>query len=257
MDDPGVIANRLATTAKALVTEAQNLAVDACTDDPTAANMIVAYTKSVDLALSGTQRLMTALLKQEQPQEDSAAQGRNLLADALAVIGRRMVRQTGAVAREAADQVDKDKSYTPSAWTKSMVKLADIAVLGAIEMAETALIGPAPFEVALMKSDDYHASGAGYRKLRVRTPTGLARPGTADAIPANKLCFYTANDATGVELDNDLLQAAQTKFCIAVDARGMISGVYVGFVDILGSDATGMVAEGAAPIDAVRVRIAL
>jgi hypothetical protein len=239
MDDPGVIANRLTDAATDIVNEAKNIAVGTNLADYTAANMVETYTKSIDLALSGAQRMFTALVKQEQVEDDSAAKGRQLVADAVATIARRMVRQTGAVAKETSELMDK-APYSPSSWTKSMVKLADIALLGSIEMAETALLGPAPFETGLVMSDDITAPGSGRRLLRIATP-GLSRPGTSDAIPAGKLSYYTKKAADVVELPGAVLPSGKHTLRVAVDPRGLISGIYVGQIEAVEVDGAGVV----------------
>ena len=255
MDDPGVIANRLVAVAKGIVADAQDVAVNASSSgDYTAKTMVDTFTQSVDIALNGTQKLFNAVMKQEQPADDAAAIGRARWADALAVIARRMVRETGVVAAQATTTMDA-KAYTPTEWTKSLIKLADIAVLGTMELAETALIGPAVFEVELQMSEDFTAPGANNRKLRVLTP--LARPGTPDAIPAAKLSFYTTSAGGGTELPDGLLDATQTTFCIAVNARDMISGMYVGLVGVYDVDANDEIPSGEAASDMVPVRIGL
>lgn len=240
MDEPGVVAQRLTETAKDVVDQARVIAKGAIadaadTDNFTAAKLIGSYMQMVDLALTGGLQATKDILGVDAPstpQNPGAAEGRKLVADAMESISRRMLRQTSAVAQETADLLDK-KPNSPTVWAKAMVKLADIALLGGTEMAETALIGPAPFEKTAIDSDTYPVTGTGPRTLKIRAP-GLRRPGTADPIPADHLKFFVRLDDTTVkEAPAGVLEDGETEFYIAAHPAGMISGMYVGVVEVL------------------------
>ena len=121
---------------------------------------------------------------------------------------------------------------------QSAVKLGDIALLGGIELAETALIGPAPFERTAVASDIVKVTAKdGRRKLRVGSK-GLARPGTADPIPPTQLRFYvpagdTPDPDTDTEAHNGILKGGQDRFYVAAIPVGLISGMYVGDVEVV------------------------
>jgi len=104
--------------------------------------------------------------------------------------------------------------------------LADIALLGGIELAETAMTGPGPFETKPIKSETYTIRATrAERTLKVADP-GLCRPGTADPIPAAQVWFDLP--------DGKQLAAGATKFRLVVNPAGLISGMYTGKVDIGG-----------------------
>jgi hypothetical protein len=234
MEDPKDIAIRVTTTAKDIVDQARAIATEAIgqssdVDKYTAAQLADTVTKSVELAFSGALQLNRDVLgvvpKPAPQQSDPGAEGRRLVADAMEAISRRMIRQTGRVVAETADLADK-QPYSPTIWVRSMVKLADIALLGGIELAETALIGPAPFEVEPRMSDTYPIGATGEaRTLKVADP-GLCRPGTADPIPAAQVWFDLP--------DGKRLAAGATEFRLVVNPAGLISGMYTGKVDVGG-----------------------
>ncbi len=242
MEDPTVTTARLTATAKDVVDQARVIAKEAVanasdTKNFTAAKLINSYVKAIDLAITGALQATKDVLGVEAPKDGStlptpeAAEGRKLVADAMEAIGRRMLRQASKVAQDTASDLDKNPNG-PTVWAKSMVKLADIALLGGIELAETALIGPAPFEKAPVVSNHYPVGGAGNRKLKVRAP-GLCRPGTVDPIPSDKLRFFTVVGSKDVELTDATLGGAHNEFYISVHPGGMISGMYVGNVDVV------------------------
>jgi hypothetical protein len=247
MDEPSIIANRLTETAKNTVDEARAIAKDAIADAAdvekySAAKVIDSSMKVAELALSSGLQATRDVLGLDPPPsgkpKSQAAEGRRLVADAMEAIARRMIRQSSHVAQETADLVDKNPG-SPSVWVQSLVKLGDIAMLGGIELAETALIGPAPFEKKPAASDIVTATDKdGRRKIRVKQPKGLTRPGTADPIPTTSLRFYVAagdepDTDTDVEAPHGILKDGQTRFYVAALPVGMISGVYVGHVELV------------------------
>jgi hypothetical protein len=250
MEDPAVIASRLTSTAKDVVDQARavakvTIAQAADVDKFSAAMLVDAYTQSVNVALSGGIQLAKDVLGVDEPPgsaqpPDPDAEGRRLVADAMEAITRRMIRQTGKVAEETATRLDSNPN-SPSTWAQSMVKFADIVLLGGIELAETALIGPGPFETAVRKSPVYPAAGTGNRQLRVVQPTGIARPGTADPISDPELSFYVPqgdpdDDTDDVKLSGGVLSPGQAEFYLMVRPAGMISGIYLGDVEVVDLD---------------------
>jgi len=237
MEDPAVVANRLTQTAKGIIDEARALGRDAITesadvDTYTAAKFVDTVTRSVDLAVKGGMALTRDVLDQPVPSTpDPDAEGRRQVADVMETIGRRMIRQAGAVARETATELDSN-TPTPTLWVRSMVKLANISLLGSIELAETALIGPAKYETNVLLSENFSAPGAGARELVLASPPGLTRPGTSDPIPAGLVGFYNAGPGAAAVLSGNKLAAGVTTFRIGVDPRPLISGMYVGQVEV-------------------------
>jgi hypothetical protein len=250
MDEPSVISARLTQTAKDTVDEARAIAKVAIADAAdvknfTAAKAIDSYTKAAELAVSSGMQAARDVMGIHPPApggvpKSQAEEGRRLVADAVEAISRRMLRQSGKVFQETADAVDKNPGAAglnpngPSVWAKALVRLGDIALLGSIELAETALIGPAPFEKKAITSDTYPVGGNGERRLKV-APGGIARPSTIDPIPEGQIRFYVpgAGGAAGSPLFNGKLAAGQNEFYLAVNPAGMISGMYIGDVDVV------------------------
>lgn len=252
MEDPAVVAARLTQTAKDIADQARALAKQAITesadsDTYTAGQFIETFTKSVDLALKGGLQLTKDVLDQPGP-PDPHADGRKQVADVMETISRRMVRQAGAVARDTATQMEKTPN-SPNLWVRSMVKLANISLLGSIELAETALIGPAKYEKHLIFSDEFPAPGAVDRTLAL-TADGLRRPGTSDPIPAALVSFRYAT--VRAELAAGHLPAAERSFRLGVDPRPLISGIYLGTVTVSYTDTA-----GTEHVDPVAVEIAI
>ena len=77
------------------------------------------------------------------------------------------------------------KTYTPTEWVKSLVKLTDIAVLGGIELAETAVNGPATYQ-KYVSSGNFTVKTVDTEHERRLTLVSLSRPGAADVV----LAFY-------------------------------------------------------------------
>ncbi len=259
MEDPAVVASRVTETAKGIADEARALANEAIAQSAevqtyTAAKFIDTFTRTVNLAVKGSLQLSRDVL--DQPgQDDPDADGRRQVADVMETISRRMVRQAGAVARDTAEKVE-GQPYSPNTWVRSMVKLANISLLGTIELAETALIGPTKYEAPLTFSGEYHADGNGDRALRFKEVTiaeqaagqlsGLHRPGTSDPIPAALVSFHAGTAAGEAQLPPGVLAGGpgnfrplgalavgQNTFRIGVDPRLLISGIYIGHVEVV------------------------
>jgi hypothetical protein len=272
MDEPSVISARLTKTAKDTVDEARAIAKVAIADAAdvktfTAAKAIDSYTKAAELAMSSGMQAARDVLGIQPPTpggtpKSQAEEGRRLVADAMEAISRRMLRESGKVAKETADALDANPNAGglnpngPSIWVKSLVKLGDIALLGGIELAETALIGPAPFEKDAIDSPTYPAGGNGERRLKILQPDGIARPGTVDPIPESQIRFYRpgAIGSAGIRLTDGKLSAGQNEFYLAVLPSGMISGMYVGTVQVVQLNAQG---HDGAVVDTIVVEVPL
>ena len=253
MEDPAVVANRVTQTAKGIADQARAIARQAIAESAdvktyTTGQFIDTFTKSVDLAVRGGIQLTKDVVDRPAGKPDPHEDGRRQVADVMETIGRRMIRQAGAVAREAAGEFEK-KPNSPDVWTRSMVKLANISLLGSIELAETALIGPAKYEVTITFSEPFVAPGAADRLLRLKEGQrgGLHRPGTSDAIPADLVSFHFAK-GTKLPLQGNVLPQDKKRFRVGVDPRPLISGIYVGDVEVVVNDTV---------IDTVPVEIAI
>lgn len=278
MDEPSVISNRLTETAKDTIDGARAIAKDAIADAAdvqnfTAAKVIDSYFRAVELAMTSSMQATKDVLGIVPPGSKGqkiteAAEGRRLVADAMEAIAKRMVRQAREVAKETADAIDVNpvtidptdpnklipNPNGPSVWVKSMAKLGDIALLGGIELAETALIGPAPFERDPVTSDAYAVGGNGRRRVKVVDPPGIARPGTSDPIELAHIEFRLAN---GSLAPGGVLEANQNEFYLSVNPAGLISGIYVGQVVVTQwiQNAEGVWKDGPGALQTITVEV--
>ena len=75
---------------------------------------------------------------------ESSRKGPAIVVENMAAVVSRMVKQSATVAKEVSSQID-DNKYGVNQWMKAMTKLFDIALVGGIDLVETAVIGPAPY----------------------------------------------------------------------------------------------------------------
>ena len=218
MTDSDPIVERLAATAKEMIEGVGEVAGAAsgqigATAGYSAANLINSMTKLTTIALAGgLEMAKTGMDGLSQP-------GPRAVADQMAVITRRMISESGKVAEEASGRLDA-QCYTPTEWVKSMVRLADIALFGGIELAETALAGPGQYEKELIcHTFSVTADPANTRLLTLKT---LSRPGAEDA----------AAERVSFDPPDRLLMKGQTDFSVLFDAAGLASGVYIGEVHV-------------------------
>lgn len=218
MTDPDPIVDRVAATAKEMIEGAGQVARAAsdqigAQDGYSAASLVNSMTKLTNIALAGGLELAKAGM------DGISRPGPRAVADQMAVITRRMISESGKVAEEASGRLDT-QAYTPTEWVKSMVRLADIALFGGIELVETALAGPGQYE----KEPICHTFSVAPDKANVRLLTiqALTRPGAADA----------AADRVSFDPPDRLLPKGETEFSVLVDAAGLASGVYIGQVHI-------------------------
>ena len=177
-----------------------------------------------------------------------------ILADHMGFVFRRMVSQGTRVAEAVAEKVD-DNSFKPDDWVKSMFKLADIAIMGGVELAETVFIGPPQQMNDPFESDPFDATvDIGFdRKLRMSEDAPLMRQGTGRTVNeiARKRIRFLPGEAGGTRgLD---LPADVGRFRLSVDPAGLPSGVYKGKVEVTRADA----GPDAEPVQTVEVDIAL
>ena len=122
----------------------------------------------------------------EGPVDDKPS-GPLIVAEHMASVMRRMFKQAGMVAKEASSRVDDDK-YDYDQWVKTMTKLFDIAMVGGIDLVQTAVVGPAPYTTRSFNSKKFKVEPAvNHERTLSIEPPGLARPGATDAIPLDRI----------------------------------------------------------------------
>jgi hypothetical protein len=146
-----------------------------------------------------------------------------IVAEHMASVMRRMFKQAAMVAKEASSQVDSDE-FGRNEWAKAMTKMFDIAMVGSIDMVQTAAVGPAPYSKKSFLSRKFQAKAAQTDRALTIAPPGVARPGSTVPIPADKIKVVPQKLAKG-----------ETDFYFEVNEDGLPSGVYTGKVRV-GSD---------------------
>ena len=152
---------------------------------------------------------------------DSSRKGPAIVVEHMAAVVSRMVKRSATVAKEVSSQID-DRKYGVNQWMDAMTKLFDIALVGGIDLVETAVIGPAPYTPTAFHSKIFDVSGPADhpRTLSIEAP-GLMRPGTTDPIPADQITLVP-----------EILAPQQTTFQFRVNEDGIPSGVYTGWVRV-------------------------
>jgi hypothetical protein len=152
---------------------------------------------------------------------ESSRKGPMIVVEHMAAVVSRMTKQAAAVAKEVSGQID-DNKYGINQWMDAMTKLSDIALVGGIDLVETAVIGPAPYTPAAFNSRSFDVKGPTDhpRKLSIEAP-GLMRPGTTNPIPADHITLVP-----------EILAPQQATFQFRVNEDGLPSGVYIGRVRV-------------------------
>jgi hypothetical protein len=151
---------------------------------------------------------------------DNKPSGPVIVADHMASVMRRMFKQAGMVAKEASSRVDDD-DFGINQWVKTMTKLFDIAMVGGIDLVQTAVIGPAPYSTNAFNSRKFSVSPADQPRPLSIEPPGLARPGSTDPIPSDQ-----------IKVVPETLAPGDTEFHFQVNEDGLPSGVYIGRVRV-------------------------
>jgi hypothetical protein len=219
MNDPADISHSFADAARDTVDAVSSLAQDASEqidrNHYTLSAALETMAKAANIAVASGLRFAETTLEL-RPND-----GQMLVADNIATIAKRMVNQARRVVEEDSSRISEG-SYTVNAFVKSMTKFADIGLVGGIELAETAFIGPARYAPPAFISDPITVpESQSVRTLSMDDAAPLQRPGTADPIPNDRICF-----------EPPYLTAGTTEFRIVVDEAGLPSGVYTGKVKV-------------------------
>jgi hypothetical protein len=221
MADSNPFVDHLATTAKKLVTDvggvvnkaSEELKKDQSTgpdhESYSAAKFIASTAELTNVVFADGLDFARAAI------DFKPSDGLKTVIDQMEVIAKRMISETGKVAADTSTKLDQQQ-YTPTEWVKSMIRFADIALFGGIELAETALAGPEQYEkppiteTVTVTADPLHD--------RLVTLVSLSRDGVLDPASAR----------TTFDLPDNVLPKGQTTFVVRVDPAGLASGVFEG-----------------------------
>ena len=229
MDDPEDIAEAFATTARKVVDESRDEAIKAF-DDINSASTTSTYT------LGDALKTMTTLAKiavdggieiGQTALEVRPTQGVLILADHIATVLSRGVKDAAQVATEASDLIDQDK-YGKDAWVQSAIKMANIALLRGSEIFQTVAAGPAQYANPIAKEQITLASqdvDAQHDRKLVLKSLKLGGAPDSDKLPHYRISFEPADG---------VLKKGQSTFTLVVNSTGLPSGIYVGQVELSG-----------------------
>jgi hypothetical protein len=139
---------------------------------------------------------------------------------------RRMIAQSGEVAKQAAKPIEQGK-FTADEWIKSAIQLMDITVLGVLEITENLLAGPAaPSAPTFAISEPMRfRNGEGEdRHIDIK----LARAGTNDYIESERISTVQPEGTDPATYSRHTLPASATHLQFRVDTRNLPGGVYAG-----------------------------
>ncbi|WP_029115863.1 hypothetical protein [Mycobacterium sp. URHB0044] len=229
MDDPKDIAKAFADDANKIIDESQKVAVDAfkkinkqVPNQPityTAGDAIKSMTELAKIAATGGIEIGQTALEVEP------TKGVLILADHVATVVGRAIKDAATVVSEAADQVDKN-AFKQNQWTQSAIKLANIALLRGAEIVQTVAAGPAQYANPVVKELFTLAAGQvdpiNDRVLTLVT-LKLGGPPTLPPVASYRVSF----EPTG-----GVLKAGKNEFTLVVNSAGLASGLYIGSVEI-------------------------
>ncbi|MCW2687748.1 MAG: hypothetical protein JWR37_2638 [Mycobacterium sp.] len=228
MDDPKVIAARVAKEATETVDDAAKVATDAFNKinhpeqygEYTAKEATRSVFELARIAIKGAADMARIPL---QTQPDPRVM---LLADHITTVVRRGLLEATQVASDACDLVDDDK-FDKDEWVKSGVKFAHITMLRGAEIAQTIAAGPGAYADTVLTSDPITVDPRNFdRTLRVES---LGR----HAVPNENIAALVGFDPA-----DGILLANATSFRLVANSAGIPSGVYEGRVRLckVGSD---------------------
>lgn len=225
MDDPKVIAAKIAARASATVDEAAKVAIDAAnkindndttnfTPDDAAASLF----EMTRIAIRGASDIARIPL-QTQPDPKVL-----LLADHLSTVVRRGLLEATRVAEDslAAFSAKKDV-FDRDEWLTSAIKLTRIGMLRGAEIAQTIAAGPGAYTNPVLHSDDIPV-----KQVQPYDRTLVAKKLYREDVPNQDIAHLVSFEPT----DGRLLANART-FRLVVNSAGIPSGVYVGDLELL------------------------
>ena len=229
MEDPNDIADAFADNARKVVNKTRDEAVKAF-NDINSASTSATYTAGDAL------KTMAALAKivvdggiemGQTALEVRPTQGVLILADHIATVLSRGVKDVAQVASEASALIDKDK-YDKDEWVQSAIKLTNIAYLRGSEIFQTVAAGPAQYGDPIAK-EPFTLTNAQvdsmYDRVLKLDMLKLGGAPNAKKVPDYRVSF---------EPTDGVLKKGQKQFTLVVNGAGLPSGVYVGTVELLG-----------------------
>jgi hypothetical protein len=235
-------AARLARIADETIKAASDVANDASRKVDVGAyglgDMVKSLVRLSSVAMTGGLRLAESALG-DRPQRPS--DGMLVLADHLASIAERTVKHVNDVVGETTPRV-ADSPMNSGAWLGAAMKLTDIAIIGAVEAVETAVIGPARYAKSEFISDPFTMPDTWKTGTLCVDESSFNRPATNNPVPLDRIRFDPAE-----------VKANKREFRVVVDETGLPSGIYIGTVGIRDGDDGNEIVAGTGISVAIRL----
>jgi hypothetical protein len=196
-------------------------------DTYTARDLILTMTEMARIAANSGAELTTRAMTDTPP-------GLKQVADYSRAIGRRLLQDARSVYIDATERIDKG-TYDVDDAVVSLIRLADHAIVGGFEIAQTLVSGPAQFDTGILtiplpvpvaKTDREHRLGSvRVRRFGDREDTEIAPERTSLATEAGSdgeqvlmLTLRTCELPSGVYHGTAEIDDARVEFEFAVDA---------------------------------------
>jgi hypothetical protein len=159
-----------------------------------------------------------------------ASERAKLFAEECAAIVMGAVQQYGAVASEAAGEID-DGNFGSKEWVRSMTRAFDIATLTSVALAEAVMAGPgasaAPKSVT---SDEMKFDKEDYARV-LYIVDAFKLSSRSEPVPPQRVKFVPGGLRDEQANPLGLLTAGEESFRVVIETAGLPGGTYVGTVE--------------------------
>ncbi|MBV8862621.1 MAG: hypothetical protein JO082_07610 [Mycobacterium sp.] len=158
-----------------------------------------------------------------------ASERAKLFVEECAAIVVGAVQQYGAVASEAAGEIDNG-NFGSKEWVRSMTRAFDVAALTSVALAEAVMAGPgASLAPKSVSSEEMKFEKAAYAQvLYIVDDFKLA--GGAEAVPAQRVNFVPGGLRDEQAKPLGVLTAGEESFWVVIQTAGLPGGTYFGTV---------------------------
>ncbi|OBF16148.1 hypothetical protein [Mycobacterium sp. ACS4331] len=179
-------------------------------EEYTARDLILTMTEMVEIAVTGGAEITRRSMTNTPP-------GLKQVAEYSRAVGRRFMQEARGVSTEATERIDKG-TYDVDDVVMSMTRLADYAIVGGLEIAQTLFSGPAQFDAGIVAIPiDVSPGEEGHKPKLGAVRVGRYGDEQMTRVPSRRITFETAtaDDAEGTHI-------------LTLRTRELPSGVYRG-----------------------------
>jgi hypothetical protein len=153
----------------------------------------------------------------------------SVLAQYYTKIANRVIQQSAKVVADAVEEFS-DGEHTLQTCVKTMNQLADIALLGGVEIVATTFAGPGFQLLPAPAASRFYQVPDATKQYRVEVCAPLSRFVSADAIPVNRVAIEAKRAGGCVHCPGGVLPPGTAEFRLVVNRTGIHSGCYTGQV---------------------------